>query len=192
MKRVFTTMVLLGSTVGLAGCMGGVSSNAPSAAATMAVAGTSASSGSTNTQYTAQVVDSGTYQDTPRKDASFADLINGVRTANGVGTVEYNARLDKAAQGHADDMLDQDYFSHTSLDGRTLSDRVNATGYQWKKVGENIGQGQTSEQEVLDGWVASAGHQANNIDPDFEEFGLGRAGTGKDTRWVLVFGDPSD
>ena len=89
-------------------------------------------------------------------------------------------------------MLANNYFSHTSIDGRTLSQRVTATGYQWRKVGENIGQGQTSESEVLEGWVGSASHHANNIDPDFEEFGLGRAGTGAQTRWVLVFGDPAD
>jgi hypothetical protein len=30
------------------------------------------------------------------------------------------------------------YFSHTSLDGRTLAARVDATGYTWSVLGENI------------------------------------------------------
>lgn len=195
MKRTFTCMMLLTTTVGLAGCMGGASGTqvAPSVAANLSASGgISGSSSGSITSYPKAVDANATYQTNPVRDASFASLINGVRTSAGVGSVTYNAKLDNAAQGHAQDMYENDYFSHTSLDGRALSDRVNATGYKWKKVGENIGKGQTSEQEVLDGWVASPGHQANNVDPDFEEFGLGRAGTGLDTRWVLVFGDPSD
>lgn len=197
MKRTMTMLILLSTTAGLAGCIGvsGGTQVSPSVAAKLAASGgVSSSSGSSDetVSYPKAVTSNDTYQTNAVHDASFAELINGVRASNGAGSVSYNAKLDQAAQGHADDMLANDYFSHTSIDGRTLSDRVNASGYKWKKVGENIGQGQTSEQEVLDGWVASPHHQANNIDPDFEEFGLGRAGTGLDTRWVLVFGDPSE
>lgn len=128
------------------------------------------------------------FQTVPANDASFEGLINGVRTANGVVPLAYNQLLDNAATAHAADMLAQNYFSHIGANGSTVGDRVTAAGYTWTFVGENIAQGQQSEQAALDGWVASAPHQANNINPNFREFGLGRAGTGSDIRWVLVFG----
>lgn len=123
-------------------------------------------------------------------DRSFAGMLNEVRAVNGAGPVSYNALLYSAAKGHADDMFAQNYFSHTSLDGRELDDRVNATGYQWRRIGENIGRGQRDEEEILLGWVNSPGHQANNVHPDFEEFGLAKAGSGSQQYWVLVLADP--
>ncbi|SEW30179.1 Uncharacterized conserved protein YkwD, contains CAP (CSP/antigen 5/PR1) domain [Cognatiyoonia koreensis] len=122
------------------------------------------------------------------QDASFADLLNGVRRDNGADDVTYNAQLNTAAQRHADDMLENDYFSHTGLNGSSVGQRVQAAGYNFRRVGENIAAGYQTETSVLDGWVNSPGHQRNNIDPNFEEFGLGFARDGQDTRWVLVLG----
>jgi uncharacterized protein YkwD len=169
--------------------------------APLALAGCVSSSSSTSTatnttaanQFPANLTSPGPLQPTGTVgDATFVPLINGVRTTAGVAPLTYNTQLDAAAQAHANDMLTNNYFSHTGLTDatRTLAIRVQATGYQYKLIGENIAQGQQSEQDVLNGWVASPGHQANNVTPDFEHFGLGQAGTGSNARWVLVFGDP--
>lgn len=123
-------------------------------------------------------------------DRSFEGMLNAVRAVNGADPVSYNALLYSAAKGHADDMFAQGYLDHVSLDGRELDDRVNATGYEWRRLGENIGQGQSDEEEILLGWVNSPGHQSNNIHPDFEEFGLAKAGSGANQYWVLVLADP--
>lgn len=119
-------------------------------------------------------------------EASFQTMLNRVRLDNGADGVTYNARLDRAAQDHADDMLDNGYFSHTGRNGSSAGDRITAAGYQWRTYGENIASGHRSEESVLDGWVNSPGHQRNNINPNFEEFGLGYASGGGQTRWVLV------
>lgn len=124
----------------------------------------------------------------PVGDVSFAGLLNGVRSANGAAALTYDSRLDLAAQNHANDMLVNDYFSHTGLNGSTVGSRVRDTGYSYSRVGENIAAGYQTEESVLDGWVNSPGHQRNNIDPRFEDFGLGLARDGNRTRWVLVFG----
>lgn len=123
-------------------------------------------------------------------DRSFAGMLNEVRAVNGAAPVTYNGLLYSAAKGHADDMFANNYFSHVSQDGRRLRDRVDATGYQWRRIGENIGRGQNDEEEILIAWVNSPGHQANNIHPDFEEFGLAKAGSGSQQYWVLVLADP--
>jgi len=123
-------------------------------------------------------------------DASFASLLNSMRLQNGAGDVTHNGLLDQAAQDYAELLLATNHFSHTGPDGSHLRDRVNATGYDWQKIGENLGSGQQTEQQIMDGWTGSPGHHANNIDPDFTEFGLGFDRDGFDTRWVLVLGRP--
>lgn len=121
-------------------------------------------------------------------DISFGSLLNEVRAANGAGPVSYDGRLNQAAQAHAEDMLENDYFDHVGLNGSTVGTRVQATGYSFSRVGENIASGYRSEETVLNGWVNSPGHQRNNVDPNFEDFGLGYVRDGNDTRWVLVLG----
>jgi len=105
---------------------------------------------------------------------------------NAAGPVAFDARLANAAQGHADDMRANNYFSHTGLNGSTPGDRITDAGYQWRTYGENIARGQTSEQEVFDAWTNSPGHHANNINPNFEDFALSKSGTGNNTYWVLL------
>jgi uncharacterized protein YkwD len=84
----------------------------------------------------------------------------------------WNAQLATAAYGHSRDMADNNYFSHDSLDGRTMADRINATGYAWSTIGENIAAGYGSVQSVVSGWMASDGHCANLMNPRFTELGL--------------------
>jgi uncharacterized protein YkwD len=84
----------------------------------------------------------------------------------------WNARLARAAYGHSRDMADNSYFSHDSLDGRSMADRINATGYAWSTIGENIAAGYGSVQSTVNGWVASEGHCANLMNPRFTEFAL--------------------
>jgi uncharacterized protein YkwD len=113
-------------------------------------------------------------------------MLNNVRASNGAGSVTFDARLGRAAQGHANDMLANDFFSHTGSDGSSVGDRVRREGYNWRTVGENIARGQPDEEAVLNAWVNSPGHQANNVNPNFEDFALAKAGSGSKQYWVLV------
>ena len=84
----------------------------------------------------------------------------------------WNAALAQAAAGHSQDMAANDYFSHTSRDGRSMVDRINAAGYAWSTVGENIAAGYPTVNAVIDGWMASDGHCANLMNPNFRDTGL--------------------
>jgi len=109
------------------------------------------------------------------------------------GVLAWQGQLDQAAAGHAQDMAKQDYFSHTSLDGRTMSDRVDATGYVWRNLGENIAAGPRSVDAAIDGWRASDGHCANLMNPAFTEFALAcvaRDGTTYGRYWVMNLARP--
>lgn len=98
----------------------------------------------------------------------------------------WNKLLQQSAKAHAKDMNDQNYFSHTGLDGSSVSDRVDRTGYQWSTVGENIARGQQSVQEVVQGWLDSDGHCKNIMNKGFTEMGADRSGL----VWVQNFGAP--
>jgi uncharacterized protein YkwD len=102
-------------------------------------------------------------------------------------------RLAQAAYGHSRDMADRNYFSHVSLDGRTMADRVNATGYRWSTLGENIAAGYGSVQAVVDGWMGSDGHCANLMNSRFTEFALACARNDASTYrfyWTQNLGSP--
>jgi uncharacterized protein YkwD len=83
-----------------------------------------------------------------------------------------NTKLAAAAYGHSRDMADKNYFSHDSQDGRTMRDRIDAAGYAWSTIGENIAAGYGTVQVVVDEWMRSDGHCANLMNPRFTEFGL--------------------
>jgi uncharacterized protein YkwD len=109
------------------------------------------------------------------------------------GPMSIQSRLGNAAYSHSRDMADRNYFSHTSLDGRTLADRVNATGYAWSSLGENIAAGYATVQRTVDAWIASDGHCANLMNPRFTEFGLACASNDASTYrtyWTLDLGRP--
>lgn len=121
-------------------------------------------------------------------DENFGRLMNNVRLQGGAGAVTHDQRLDQAAQAHAEDMATNNYFSHVSQDGRTALDRIRAAGYEPRAYGENIAGRQQSDQEVLTAWINSSRHNEILMAGTFEDFGLGVAGTGSMTRWVLLMG----
>jgi len=102
-----------------------------------------------------------------------------------VPSVRLNSRLTRSSRCHAADMTNNGYFSHTSQDGRSISDRVHQAGYSMRAVGENIAHGQQSPEEVVEGWMNSPGHCAN-IMKNFKEIGVGFV-AGKNM-WVQNFG----
>ena len=100
--------------------------------------------------------------------------------------------LSDVASGHANDMAQKNYFEHVDPAGHSPADRVRATGYQEKLVGENIAYGPKTVDEVVQGWLDSPGHCENIMDPRFVEMGLALA-PGRVKRglyWVQVFAEP--
>jgi uncharacterized protein YkwD len=104
----------------------------------------------------------------------------------------HNDNLEAAARLHAKDMVEQSYFSHDSLDGRSLSDRLDDAGFAGCAVGENIAQGQETPDAVVDGWMASDGHCANILSSTFGSLGVGYFDDPDGSTqqvWVQNFGD---
>ncbi len=99
--------------------------------------------------------------------------------------------LDRVAQNYARDMFERGFYGHTSPEGESVRDRVLRIGYQSARVAENLGSGQTTVEEVMEGWMASPGHRANILHRRLREIGTGvaigeRGGEFK-ILWVQVF-----
>lgn len=106
-----------------------------------------------------------------------------------VAPLAWNDQLFSAAARHSTDMANNNYFSHTGLDGRSMSQRVTAEGYTWSWVGENIAAGQSSVSSVMNGWLASPGHCANimNAQPrDVAVSCVQRSGTTYGRYWTMA------
>ncbi len=114
---------------------------------------------------------------------------NQIRRQNGLNTLTVDSLLTRAAQRHAEDMAKNNYFSHTSQDGRAPADRIRNAGYQSTCSAENIAYGQKTPEIVMQDWINSEGHRKNILWEPIKEIGVGVA-SDEEGRiyWVQNFG----
>mmetsp|Transcript_15179 Transcript_15179/g.26084 ORF Transcript_15179/g.26084 Transcript_15179/m.26084 type:complete len:511 (+) Transcript_15179:19-1551(+) len=124
-------------------------------------------------------------------------LTNLERTKMGLEPFYANYFLIKTANLHSTDMLDQEYFSHTGLDGSSPFDRMKRQKYNYTAAAENIAQGQRTPEDVLVSWMNSPGHRKNILSTNYKEMGCGfvkKEGLSAKRipyyYWTQVFGSP--
>ena len=118
----------------------------------------------------------------------FGASMRELRLSQGLAGMAQDPNLTRAAQAHADDMAQNNYFSHVAPNGPngiTLEQRIASVGCQPRVMAENISKGQQSEEEVFAAWAASPAHRANMLGVRFRSYGLGRSGD----IWVLKLAD---
>jgi len=103
--------------------------------------------------------------------------VNQFRASRGLSTLTISDTLTAAAKWMSTDMAVENYFSHTSLDGRTPTQRMADAGYPayttW--TGEDLAAGYTSARDVLSGWINSPAHYAVLTNPVYRAIGVGRS-----------------
>ncbi|HWD82800.1 MAG TPA: CAP domain-containing protein [Kribbella sp.] len=100
-------------------------------------------------------------------------LTNQERAKSGCGPLTFDTSLTNAAEEHAADMVDQHYFAHDSLDGRSPFDRMKAAGFRGGSMAENIAVGYSTPAAVVAGWMKSPGHRANILNCGYTVIGIG-------------------
>ncbi len=118
-------------------------------------------------------------------------LTNQERAKYGKPALAANDQLARAAQGHAEDMAQHNYFSHTGRDGSSPADRITAAGYQWNSWAENIASGESTAAATVNQWINSPPHHANMLSDTVCDLGIGYAynnGTTYKYYWVQNFG----
>lgn len=118
--------------------------------------------------------------------AAARDQTNVLRAEAGQAPLAVSGVLTRAAEGHARDMAQNGFFSHTGSDGSGVGDRARAAGYGFCFIAENIASGQNSLDGALAAWMGSTEHRRNILSEGAREFALVRAGN----IWVMVLGQP--
>ncbi|WP_138421592.1 CAP domain-containing protein [Maritimibacter alexandrii] len=188
MKKLVRNLACVGAVAALSGCMGTGTTSVTTVNNIGEIFDPNAPAWDLNSylpdpnENTAAVTNS--FQDT-----SFKTIFDGVRSADNKAVLTWNDKLDQVAQSYAGYLVDTGQFTHRG-GASDIASRVTASGYSYQKVGENLARGQQTEEAAMTSWQNSPGHNANLLDPAFEEFGLGVSGTGQDITWVLVLADP--
>ncbi len=109
------------------------------------------------------------------------DLVNAERAKAGLGALEIDPNVTKAAQVRAKEI--QTSFSHTRPDGRTPFTSLDEAGASYKGAGENIALGQKTPEQVMNDWMNSPGHKANILNSKYKYIGVGVDGNA----WTQLF-----
>ncbi|UOQ91985.1 CAP domain-containing protein [Halobacillus shinanisalinarum] len=113
------------------------------------------------------------------------ELTNAERAQEGLAPLELDVELSKVAKDKSLDMQQNDYFSHTSPTYGSPFDMMKQYGIDYKTAGENIAMGQTTPEQVVQGWMNSQGHRENIMNPSFTHIGVGYAEQGN--YWTQMF-----
>jgi uncharacterized protein YkwD len=120
--------------------------------------------------------------------AAILCLHNQIRAERGLPLLRENAKLRRAALGHSSDMVSRGFFEHTTPNGVTMVQRIQAARYTSPRfgwaLGENLAWGTGSlatPRLIMKAWMDSPGHRANVVKRAYREIGIG-----------VVAGVPSD
>ena len=147
-------------------------SAAPSTAATIAkVLGTTCE----NTELTPEA------DNLEAVDQATLCLVNQERARSGELPLRSNPDLTQAAEGHSQEMVQDDYFAHISPSGETPLRRIETSGYipndqVGYTLGENIAWGTlylATPKAIMAAWVDSPEHLANILNAAYTETGMG-------------------
>jgi Cysteine-rich secretory protein family/Secretion system C-terminal sorting domain len=134
------------------------------------------------------------YGQTKAEEDEMLQLVNNLRSENGLPALRLNQNLNKAAFDHSKDMADNNYFDHDGLNGSTFGQRARNAGYTGFAYGENIAAGSSTTTAAFTQWKNSPDHLSNILNRNINEMGIGHAtkvGSRFTHYWTQVFGKGS-
>lgn len=100
------------------------------------------------------------------------NLINAKRKENGLSTLKFDDELQNVARIKAQDMVDNNYFSHTSPIYGSPFNMISSFKISYKTAGENIA-GNSTNSGAIEAWMNSSGHKDNILNSNFNYTGIG-------------------
>ncbi len=118
-------------------------------------------------------------------------LTNIERVKVGAVALQANTKLSEVATLKSEDMINNNYFSHSSPVYGSPFEMMASFGLTFIKAAENIAWGQITPEEVVTDWMNSEGHKKNILNGDYTHIGIGVA---KDSSgryyWTQMFMTP--
>ena len=115
-------------------------------------------------------------------------LVNVERQKQGLGKLSLNAKLSNVATLKSQDMINKNYFDHTSPTYGSPFDMMKQFNISYKTAGENIAKGQKTPAEVVKAWMNSQSHRENILNKNYTEIGIGVAKDANGTLyWTQMF-----
>lgn len=106
------------------------------------------------------------------------DLVNQERAKAGVAPLQMDSKLVEIARLKSQDMIDKNYFAHTSPTYGDPFQMMRSFGVTYTTAGENLA-GNPSLTGAHTSLMNSPGHRANILNPDFTHIGIGVVKGGK-------------
>ncbi|MEH7385023.1 CAP domain-containing protein [Bacillus sp. JJ1521] len=103
------------------------------------------------------------------------DLTNASRVNHGLGVLTWDDHVKETARKHSIDMAENNYFSHTNLQGQSPFDRMLDDEVLFTIAGENLAYGQFSSIFAHEGLMNSMGHRENILKKEYKFLGVGVA-----------------
>lgn len=94
------------------------------------------------------------------------ELTQAIRIRNGLAPYQWLDELLPVSRAHGEDMVVNNFASHTSSDGRSIGDRMNESGLPWKLAGENLAFGMSTPFVASAALLNSAAHRENILRTD--------------------------
>lgn len=108
----------------------------------------------------------------PNTDETVLTLINNAREENGLPRLQIDDLLNSTATSKAIDMVENNYFSHTSPTYGSPFEMMQNAGITYKAAGENIA-GNSSVENAVKSWLASEEHKSNILSNAYNYIGIG-------------------
>lgn len=116
------------------------------------------------------------------------DQLNHDRAYYGLPSLHLDPTLNLAALAKAQDMIQNDYFAHTSPAGLAPWHWFRTLGYEYSYAGENLAKGYVDAQDLESSLMASSLHRANILSSDYSQVGIATITINKTTVVVELFG----
>ncbi len=104
-------------------------------------------------------------------EAETLELINEYRKKNGLTDLKPIKSLQDVSKLKAEDLVNYEYFSHTSPNLGTPFEMLKNNGIYYKVAGENLA-GNTTPQRAVEAWINSESHRDNILDGRFQYTGV--------------------
>jgi uncharacterized YkwD family protein len=116
-------------------------------------------------------------------------LVNTERVKHQLPPLTLHTELSRVARHKSADMLEHQYFSHTSPTYGSPFDMMRHFGLTFQASGENIAAGYLSPYQAMNGWMNSEGHRRNILSTNFTQIGVGYVNgqTGYRSYWTQLF-----